>query len=286
MTAMRTRIDEVDLARLDVVEFNGGVNPWHPVPSIHQSFKPGAAYHRQGVREWGFAGLGEVVDLGCGYGRWSMFLAEVNDRLYGVDRNEGGIELCRKLAAHLGVDNAEFEVGDVRRVARPDGSFDGVWCSNVVQFIDRGRLLDECARLLRPGGALFLGVANSTGRVLEKFFEGHAQGGLAHGMTRWALTSLRQGPMLDGRPNYTTPETLGETLERHGLELVRLREAGVPGRPTAPPAGTPFFDELEDLPALAARLEADEQLAAEFARHPVLANAFPQDVEALARRLP
>ena len=283
-TAPRGRIDEVDLASFDVVEFNGGVNPWEPVRSVHSSFKPGPAPFRRSVREWGFDGLGSVIDLGCGYGRWSMFLAEANDRLVGLERNAAGVELCRKLAAHFALDNAEFAAGDVRDVPWPDASFDGAWCNNVVQFVDRGKLLDECRRLLEPGGSLFLGVANSTGRVLEKFFAGYAKGGLAHNTTRWALTSLRQGPLDDGRPNYTTLETIGETLERHGLELVTCRRRDKSGRGVELQPDTPFQEELHDLPALAARLESDERLAAELARHPQLANAFPQHVEALARK--
>lgn len=282
--ARRGRIDEVDLATFDVVEFNGGVNPWDPVPSTHKSFKKGAGYHRRAVRVSGFEGLGRVIDLGCGYGRWSMFLAEVNEWLYGIERNAAGVELCRRLAAHFELDNAEFEAGDVRDVPQPDASFDGIWCNNVIQFVERGQLLDECRRLLRPGGLLFLGVANSTGRILEKFFSGYAKGGLEHNTTRWALTSLKRGPLFDGRPNYTTPETIGETLRRHGLELTSCMVRTRTDETAALAEDTPFRGELRDLPGLAARLEAEERLAAEFARQPELARAFPLHVEALATR--
>ena len=278
----RGRLDEVGLAELDVVRFNDGVNPWAPVRTVESGFKPSLAKYRRLVRKWAFDGLGAVADLGCGYGKWSMFLAEVNDRLYGVERNAAGVDLCRKLAAFLELDNAEFEAADVRDVPRPDASFDGVWCNNVVQFVDRGRLLDECARLLKPGGALFLGIANSTGRVLEKFFDGYAAGGLEHATTRWALESLRRGPLFDGRPNYTTAETIGETLARHGLELSEGFEIAV--RRQADGRATAFREELEDLPALAARLARDERLARDFAAHPDLAKAFPRHIEVRATK--
>ena len=90
-------------------------------------------------------------------------------------------------------------------------------------------------------------------------------------------------PLSDGRPNYTTLETIAETLERRGFELSASAELNWPDRGD-PPVGLPFQDELEDLPALAARLETDARLAAEFARYPELANAFPQHIQARATK--
>ena len=192
-TVRRGSIDEeADLETLDLRRFNDGVDPWAPVRMMQTGFKRGRGFYRETVAKWGFVELGRVIDVGCGYARWSVFLAEVNERLYGIERNEGGVVLSRNLSAHLGLGNTEYDVGDVSEIPCEAESFDGAWCFGVAHVVDRARMLREIHRILVPGGALFLGAFNSTARVLEKFFEGYRAGGLSADKTRFALRALRR----------------------------------------------------------------------------------------------
>jgi SAM-dependent methyltransferase len=218
-TPRRGKIDSIDsLETLDLLQFNDGVNPWKD-QSVANGFRSGINHYRRVVREAGFVECGHVVDIGCGHGRWSCFLAEANETVHGVDRNEGGLNLARNMCAFMGLDNTSFTVGDVSKVDLPDGSFDGAWCFGVLMLVDRGATLTEIHRLLRPGGRLFVGIYNGMGRMIEKFVEGFEAGGREHGKAQFALDALTRGPDFDGRPNYGTVDAVAAMLERHGFAL-------------------------------------------------------------------
>lgn len=216
----RGRIDQVpDLELMDLVEFNG-LNPFGN-DYITNGFHQGATYFRTMVSRWKFSERGRIADIGCGYGRWSMFLAEANDFVVGFERNAKAIDLCRKLADFFGLDNTSFVVTDVNAgIAAKDDSFDGVWCFDAMEFFDREKVMREIHRILRPGGMLHLGEYSSTGQLLRNFLSGYEAGGLAHHVTRFALQSLRQGPWLGGFANYGTLENLPQVLGRFGFKVI------------------------------------------------------------------
>lgn len=88
------RIDEVpDLKKMDLLAFNEGVNPFGK-DFTGLRFRSDAKRYRSIVEAWGFAGRGDVADLGSGFGQWSMFLAEVNTSVVGYESYGGGCN-CR-----------------------------------------------------------------------------------------------------------------------------------------------------------------------------------------------
>jgi SAM-dependent methyltransferase len=272
--ARHGRIDAIgDLRDFDVIAFNGGVNPYGNA-FAEGSFKSGTAKYRDEVLQWGFTGLGKVADVGSGYGRWSVFLAEVNDFVCGYDWNEDAVALARKLCAHFGLDNTKFEATDITALTADAGQFDGVWCYNTMQFVDRRNTLDAINSILKPGGRLFLGVYNGAGRVIEKFFQGYSKGGIGQGATRFALRGMREGPLYDGKGNYASPDVMEEVLKRHGFRLLQEPKMDIEmsRKPRKP---SPFDEDMKDLRKLAARLESDEKYAAEFAKYPEVAALYP-----------
>jgi len=197
----------------------------------------------------------------------------------------GAVELSRKLASHFGLDNARFDVADVTALPAADGEFDRVWASNVLQFVDRGRTLSEAHRVLTPGGILFLGVYNGAGRVLEKFFHGYQARGPGDNRVRFAIKSLKQGPLFsDGNGTFASPENIEKVMAQFGFEICAEPamevEMGRRRRPT-----DLFADELSDLQVLGSRLESDPDFAARFAEHPEIAYTLPQNLHFCARRV-
>ena len=59
---------------------------------------------------------GIVLDVGCGFGLFALYFAGVYPHLQirGIDYNARRIEMARKVARRLGLNNVEFEVGDAR----------------------------------------------------------------------------------------------------------------------------------------------------------------------------
>jgi len=90
-----------------------------------------------------------VLEIGCGNGRFASLLFERVD--WGIDFNSREIALCagrNSLYSHL-------TSMDARSLKFADGVFATVFANCVIEHIpDLARVLAECRRVLRPGGAL------------------------------------------------------------------------------------------------------------------------------------
>ena len=96
-----------------------------------------------------------VLELGCGYGRVTVRLAERARSVVGVDVAEESLSLARTLA---GPDTrCEFVLMDALHMTFGDGSFDVVVCiqNGICAFgVPPKVLLWEALRVARPGGRL------------------------------------------------------------------------------------------------------------------------------------
>ena len=127
---------------------------------------------RSDAPSWGMWGLPEAqlqllpadmsglhaIELGCGTGYVSAWMARRGARVVGIDVSERQLETARRLARAHDVD-VTLVHGNAEAVPYPDESFDfaiseygaALWC-------DPGSWIPEACRLLRPGGQLvFLG---------------------------------------------------------------------------------------------------------------------------------
>jgi len=99
-----------------------------------------------------------VVDLGCGPGVHSTFLARHGMKVVGVDRSGAALVKARQLAGFYDAE-VDFVAGDILDVPLPDGSADVVHDSFVYHNVRpeaRARYVSEVARLVRPGGLLVM----------------------------------------------------------------------------------------------------------------------------------
>src|ERR1700722_7725404 len=96
----------------------------------------------------------DTIELGCGTGYVSSWLARRGARPVGIDNSEAQLETARALQREFGIE-FPFLQGNAEEVPFPDASFDlaiseygaSIWC-------DPYRWIPEAARLLRPGGRL------------------------------------------------------------------------------------------------------------------------------------
>jgi arsenite methyltransferase len=100
---------------------------------------------------------GEVVlDLGSGGGIDVLLSAKrvgPTGRAYGLDMTDEMLALARRNAAEAGAGNVEFLKGDIERIPLPDASVDVIISNCVINLsADKGQVLREAYRVLRPGG--------------------------------------------------------------------------------------------------------------------------------------
>ena len=101
----------------------------------------------------------EVVDIGCGIGGPSRFLAaRFGCRVTGIDLTNEYCQVATMLAERTGLsDRVRYRREDATATTLPDESADLVWTQHASMNIgDKPRLYAEMFRILKPGGRLAL----------------------------------------------------------------------------------------------------------------------------------
>ena len=101
----------------------------------------------------------DLLDAGCGTGRYAAELARRGYVVQGIDLSGELIEVARR-SSKEGRTSVSFADGDIQRL--PSGRYDSILCRGVLNdFLDdegREAVLATFARALRPAGVLILDV--------------------------------------------------------------------------------------------------------------------------------
>ena len=101
-----------------------------------------------------------VLEVGCGAGVDLARFAKGGAEVIGVDLAASAIALARANFEQHGL-QGRFEVANGERLPFPDNSFDLVFAHGVVQYTaNPPQLVEECRRVLRPGGEAVFQVYN------------------------------------------------------------------------------------------------------------------------------
>lgn len=160
---------------------------------------------------------GRLVELGCGVGRATAYLARHVGQVVAVDISDPHLRLARQHVREAGFRNVEFRqlqsIDDVARL----GAFDALFSLIVLQHNPppvMHRLLHDLLTLLRPGGVAYFQVP--TYRIGYRFAIDEY---LAHrNETDMEMHCLPQAVLFD-------------LLHSHGCRLVDLREDDSIGGP-------------------------------------------------------
>lgn len=104
----------------------------------------------------------DVLDIACGPGGWALEVAQQYPQMQvtGFDLDRMLVDFARAQAAVSHLDNAHFRVMDATKPLKfADGAFDLVNARLLVGFMLPAKwpkLMQECLRLLRPGGTIRL----------------------------------------------------------------------------------------------------------------------------------
>jgi len=171
---------------------------------------------------------GEVVlDLGSGGGIDVLLSARrvgPRGKAYGLDMTGEMLDLARRNAEAAGADNVEFLQGDIEEIPLPDESVDVIISNCVINLsADKGRVLREAFRVLRPGGRF---------AVSDVVVRGTVPGPLRRSMELWVgcvAGALEETEFLRLLEETGFLEASLEPTRVYGLEDARafLQESGL-----------------------------------------------------------
>jgi 2-polyprenyl-3-methyl-5-hydroxy-6-metoxy-1,4-benzoquinol methylase len=103
---------------------------------------------------------GRVLDAGCGGGGMPLSLAEEAAQVVGIDPAERFQDAGVRLGRERGVANLHFALADGMALPFRAATFDLVLSHAVIEHVaDAPLYLRECARVLAPGGHVYLSTA-------------------------------------------------------------------------------------------------------------------------------
>ena len=151
---------------------------------------------------------GRVLDLGCGFGLFSLYYATARPALEieGLDLNARRIAMARAAAGRLGLGNVRYAVGDAMDFRAGQG-FDAAYMLDIVHHIPEETvrpLLEQMAKCLPPGGRLVIKDVDTV-----------------PAWKRWFTHALDK--LMDPRTpvRYWAAEELGALLEAVGFRVYR-----------------------------------------------------------------
>jgi SAM-dependent methyltransferase len=110
-------------------------------------------------------GDARVVEIGCGTGQMSLFLATADRLVVGADLTRASLELGANAARRYDLRGVRFVETDLRTPGLRAGAFDVVYSSGVLHHTpDPRAAFRAMAKLAKPGGILVLGLYNAYAR--------------------------------------------------------------------------------------------------------------------------
>lgn len=148
-----------------------------------------------------------ILDVGCGAGLASEWLARRGAIVTGLDAAGGALEAARAHAAEHGV-SVDYREGTPEDFEA--GGFDAVISLEVIEHVppaERAGFCAALARLAKPGGQVFLSTLNRTRRSYLFAIVG------AERVLRWLPRGTHDWKQ------FVTPEELGRLLRGAGLAV-------------------------------------------------------------------
>ena len=117
-----------------------------------------------------------VVEIGCGTGQMSLYLAQRERVVVGADLSLEALRLGRDAARRFGITSVRFIETDLHQPALRPESFDVVYAAGVLHHTSRpAAAFASVARLARPGGIVIIGVYNAFARLPLRLRRGVAR---------------------------------------------------------------------------------------------------------------
>lgn len=213
MTADGT-VDRAEIARFasmaaDWWSPTGSFRPLHRLNPLRLAYIRDTAcvrFHRDARALDSLAGL-TVLDVGCGGGLLAEPLSRLGADVLGIDAGEDAVRVATTHAAETGT-TAHFRNTTVETLAAEGVTFDIVLAMEILEHVaDVDLFLAACAKVLKPGGVLFVATLNRTPKSWMA----------AVVAAEWILRWLPRGT--HDWKRFIRPSELAAVLRRHRLSV-------------------------------------------------------------------
>jgi ubiquinone/menaquinone biosynthesis C-methylase UbiE len=178
----------------------------------------------------------KIMDLGCGTGRHTVYLARRGFTVYAADISPTGIEIAKLKVRALSLRNVSFAQLDLTRLPLGEGCLDAIlciWTTGHGRFADVKRCVDEMHRVVKVGGLVIADFYSTQDedygrgvRVEEHTFFGGVEGEehITHhfstrGELRALFTSFQEVQI---HPiTYSHPEWGSKVIEAFYVEAIK-----------------------------------------------------------------
>jgi phosphatidylethanolamine/phosphatidyl-N-methylethanolamine N-methyltransferase len=141
---------------------------WDRMASVYEAaMKNARGYYRQIIALAGtrVKATDALVDIAAGTGAVSMALALLVREVWAGNLAPGMVEIMRREARRLQLDNVQVTMENAQALSYPDGRFDvAVLCAALHLLPNPVRTMNEVRRVLKPGGLL----------ITTAFLSGHS----------------------------------------------------------------------------------------------------------------
>lgn len=151
-----------------------------------------------------------VLDIGCGGGLLSEPMARLGAKVVAIDPSEKNVATARVHAEETGL-AIDYRAATAEDLAQGGERFDVILNMEVIEHVnDPAAFVAVCARLLKPGGLMFVATLNRTLKSFAFAIIGaeYVLGWLPRGTHHWE--------------KFITPEELDRYLAAAGLKRVDL----------------------------------------------------------------
>ncbi|WP_455218450.1 class I SAM-dependent methyltransferase [Kaarinaea lacus] len=162
------------------------------------------------LENWNIAPRQRLLDIGCGSGQTAIPASRLGHSVTGIDIAENLVEHANEVAKLEGLD-ASFDVGDAENLPYEDNSFDVVISMIGAMFAPRpDKVVSEIARVLRPGGKLYMANWTPAGMPAQMF--------------KSVAAIMPPPPGFIPPPLWGVEETVTERLSEHFGDLQMTRK--------------------------------------------------------------
>jgi len=171
----------------------------------------------------------KILDVGCGEGIFTNYLAKSNKNIYGLDLSKRDLSIAKQSARQLGV-RVKYVRSDAAKMPFAGSSFDKVFSISTIEHIGDDRsTFNEIHRVLRPGGTLVFSVPLSANPGLACWAVSWNQtikNLLTNSVIASSSSVSEYARKIDKKFNHKrryTLESIRDILRATGFEVINIR---------------------------------------------------------------